>query len=388
MARKITDENEKAFNESLGKGVFFDASLSCPNETIRTLIKVQSNSEEPVPSSNVLRSQSNDPNPLKRIPPVETTVTTRTLCSECISPLLVTAGFSFLGSTEAAAGRGRVGRLRLGSGHYLCRERLNMKYRFILPPPALSDYIAHFWTLESQGDDLAAKTFTVMSSGAPGMVFQHDPSLFTGFDGERLPQLFVFGQATRYGQLCGGGPFRTLGVQFRSAALRSVFGLNANELTDRNIPLGDLVKTSLTGQLLEGRSVGQQVACLSRFLLSQLQRGTDEDRRLDVAAGMLQRGQGIPSVLQALRLSKRSLERLFLSHIGITPILYLRICRFQASLALMRSGGVRSLTDLAYSLGYFDQSHFIRDFKLFSGASPGIYRRDTVERMPGFPEWK
>lgn len=92
--------------------------------------------------------------------------------------------------------------------------------------------------------------------------------------------------------------------------------------------------------------------------------------------------------MQDLGLSERSLERLFLTYVGITPILYTRICRFQASLRLLRQGKARSLTDIAYTLGYFDQSHFIRDFKLFSGASPGIYQRNTVERMPGFPEWR
>jgi len=79
--------------------------------------------------------------------------------------------------------------------------------------------------------------------------------------------------------------------------------------------------------------------------------------------------------------------------------MYTRIIRFQAALALLRrdysgrtggasSRGFRSLTDIAHSLGYFDQSHFIRDFRLFSGVAPGAYLRKAIERMPGFPEWE
>jgi AraC-like DNA-binding protein len=62
--------------------------------------------------------------------------------------------------------------------------------------------------------------------------------------------------------------------------------------------------------------------------------------------------------------------------------------RFQRSITLLKERSGASLTDIAYSLDYFDQSHFIHDFKRFSGVSPKIYKRDAAERMPGFPEWR
>jgi len=77
-----------------------------------------------------------------------------------------------------------------------------------------------------------------------------------------------------------------------------------------------------------------------------------------------------------------------MSYIGITPVLFARICRFQTALTLLRQGRFHSLTDIAYTLDYYDQTHFIHDFKLFSGASPRIYLRKTIEHMPGFPEWQ
>lgn len=227
-----------------------------------------------------------------------------------------------------------------------------------------------------------------MCNGLPGLIFQENHEVFTGFEGEQLPQLFVFGQARKYGQLHGGGSFRTVGVTFQPTALKSLFGLNANELTDQNTCISYLAKTSLSEQLLHAGSVQQQVACLFTFLLAQSHRHEDENKKLGYAVAALQQGKSLSAVLHDLHLSERSLERLFLTHIGITPILYARICRFQSSLTLLRQGSFRSLTDIAHSLGYFDQSHFIRDFKLFSGASPGIYLRKTIERMPGFPEWQ
>ena len=263
-----------------------------------------------------------------------------------------------------------------------------MNYQVIAPPPSLKNYVRDFWALENPTDDGSQKAFTVMCNGLPGLIFQESPALFTGFEGERLPQLFVFGQARKFGQLHGGGRFRTIGVTFQPTALKSVFGLNANELTDQNICISHLAKTSLSEQLLSSRSVQQQATCLFTFLQAQAQRHEDENKQLGYAVAALQQGKRVSSVLQDLHLSERRLERLFLTHIGITPILYARICRFQTSLTLMRQGRFRSLTDIAHSLDYFDQSHFIRDFKLFSGVSPGIYLRKAIERMPGFPEWQ
>lgn len=262
-----------------------------------------------------------------------------------------------------------------------------MNYQVFAPPPALRQHVRCFWMLEHEAGDASPKAFTVMSNGIPGLIFQQNPDAFTGFEGERLPQLFVFGQARKYGQLHGSGRFRTIGVNLQPTALKTVFGIDAHELTDQNSCITNLVKTSLTEQLLHCSTVSQQITTLSAFLLQQAHRYNGDHKKLEYAAHALQQGSRLPRVLHDLRISERSLERLFLTYIGITPVLYARICRFQTSLALLRQGKFRSLTDIAHSLGYFDQSHFIRDFKLFSGASPRIYLRQAIERMPGFPEW-
>ena len=56
---------------------------------------------------------------------------------------------------------------------------------------------------------------------------------------------------------------------------------------------------------------------------------------------------------------------------GFPPKLYSRITRFQAALGEYGSG--KSLTDIAYDCGYYDQSHFINDFREFSGYNPKVY---------------
>ena len=64
------------------------------------------------------------------------------------------------------------------------------------------------------------------------------------------------------------------------------------------------------------------------------------------------------------------LERLFYTEVGLSPKTFIRITRFQEVFKKIRQQGVKDLTGLAYEYGYYDQSHFIRDFQAFSGVNP------------------
>jgi AraC-like DNA-binding protein len=69
--------------------------------------------------------------------------------------------------------------------------------------------------------------------------------------------------------------------------------------------------------------------------------------------------------------SVRTIERIFLEHVGLTPKKFIRLIRFQSALQSLKQGGpFVNLADLAYSFGYTDQSHLIKDFKEFSHRSP------------------
>jgi AraC-like DNA-binding protein len=69
-------------------------------------------------------------------------------------------------------------------------------------------------------------------------------------------------------------------------------------------------------------------------------------------------------------ISKRQFEKRFLREVGIPPQFYIRVKRFNEAMKLIESGQYETLADVAYALGFFDQSHFIRDTKEFSGVTP------------------
>ena len=89
----------------------------------------------------------------------------------------------------------------------------------------------------------------------------------------------------------------------------------------------------------------------------------------------------IAEVVQATGFSSRRFIEVFRQHVGMTPKLFCRVRRFQRVLQRITSGRPVHWTDVALDCGYFDQAHFIHDFRNFSGVNPTKYLADHS----GFP---
>jgi AraC-like DNA-binding protein len=86
----------------------------------------------------------------------------------------------------------------------------------------------------------------------------------------------------------------------------------------------------------------------------------------------------VENVASRFGISARYMQQLFVQYTGLSPKLYSQINRFQNSLQLVREGN-DSLTSIAYECGYADQSHFIKEFKTFTGSTPSGY---SIENSP------
>ncbi len=227
-----------------------------------------------------------------------------------------------------------------------------------------------------------------MSDGLPGLIFQEDKKSFLNKDNKELPQLFLYGQTTRYTEHKAIKNFCNIGVYFQPTALKSVFGIDSDELTNQHVDINDLIKTNITDRLSNTTTSDQRIKLLSSFLIQQAKQREIQSEKVNFAAGHLQKGVSLPDIQAELNISERSLERYFKRHVGISPKLYARINRFQSSLGSLRNANFETLTDIAYQSNYFDQSHFIRDFKEFAGTSPKHYILQANEQVANFPEWK
>ena len=81
----------------------------------------------------------------------------------------------------------------------------------------------------------------------------------------------------------------------------------------------------------------------------------------------------IPQLSEAACLSSKQFGRVFADYVGTTPKEYLRIVRMQRALFLLQQDATLPFVQVAYECGYSDQSHMIKEFKLFSGYTPAEY---------------
>lgn len=263
-----------------------------------------------------------------------------------------------------------------------------MKYEQILPSEPLRKYIRYFWTLENDSLEFSDKTFKIMSDGLPGLIVQKNPTAFFDENNQPLPQVFLYGQTTQCTEHKAKQPFHNFGIYFQPTALKSIFGIDANELTNQHIDINELVKPIITDQLLNSTDTDQRIKLLSSFLMHQAKKRESENEKVNLAIIQLQKGESLKNIQTELNISERSLERYFNQQVGISPKLYARINRFQSALESIRHTQFDKLSDIAYQRDYFDQSHFIRDFKKFAGTSPKHFMLQANEQVENFPEWK
>ena len=262
-----------------------------------------------------------------------------------------------------------------------------MKYQEMPPPSYLKNHVRYFWTLESSGTEQLPLIFGPVADGCPGLIIQQSPNPTFLLNDKQLPDLLLYGQTTKYTPLHLEGTFCSIGVCCYPNALKSIFGLNADELTNTCLDL-DLLSASkdfhLSKKLSAILSLAEKIDVISAFLFHQISKnegGKDDITQFALSQIIQSHGSiSLKTLQEQLQLTERSFERRFKQGVGISPKLFSRICRFQKSLAQLRSNDYTKLSDIAFENDYADQSHYIRVFKEFAGISPYQYQKQSSEK--------
>lgn len=180
--------------------------------------------------------------------------------------------------------------------------------------------------------------------------------------------------------LCGG-----LQVNLTIDGARLVFWRPLGDLVNRIVPLDDLLAAAapaLTARLAEAGSWQERFDLVEQWLWSRVCAARPADgivghvtRRLVAAQGRLE----IATLVEEVACSHRHLIDRCRDEIGLTPKVLARVLRFGAAVdRLKRSRGTQRLVEVAADCGYYDQAHFDRDFKRFTGVPPGEWRRQFL----------
>jgi AraC-like DNA-binding protein len=171
-----------------------------------------------------------------------------------------------------------------------------------------------------------------------------------------------------------------VGVHFKPGGALPFLGVPAGDLHNRSVTLdelwGERHAARIVARLFEAPTSRAKFALLERTLLEVAFKPLARNPAATFALAELKSDFSVRSsadVARQLKMSQRRFIRLFRDEIGLTPKLYARIERLQAVLGRIELLDDIDWADVASSCGYFDQSHFIHDFREFTGLRPSDY---------------
>lgn len=261
-----------------------------------------------------------------------------------------------------------------------------MNFQTFAPSPALASLVRCIWTLEVPASP-AVQTFRFLPDGCPELLLHLGAParhrLHNGNVYEDCPA-WLLGPMKGYLDWQVQGATRCLLVKFQPWVYATLVGRPAHALSDTLLPWADLQAHTLFQLRLDHLAESSAIAC--RFLLEEWLRQffagwvPDPDLVASVAAieRQAQRHDGAYCAAH-LPIGRRRLEQKFQQEIGLSPKFYARNMRMHMAALALREGGGNRLTSLAMELGYYDQAHFIREFKQFTGLSPRAFLRGQEE---------
>lgn len=261
--------------------------------------------------------------------------------------------------------------------------KIDTRFNFYKPKPPLSKFVDNFWLYE--GYEPEHKTERILPTGTLELVINLRQNELLFYDAERPESCSRLSCAVVSGASGRGFVPDTpeevfiIGVHFKPGGAFPFLGLPAGELADTHVDLETLWGPSagrLRERMCEARTSAERFQLLEEALLGRLCHGVQQHYAVSAALEIFGKNQAGPTVGEAakyLGLSQRRFIQVFKAEVGMTPKLFSRIQRFQQTRTFIQHNPSINWADLAVALGYFDQSHFIREFIEFSGLSPTDY---------------
>ena len=251
-----------------------------------------------------------------------------------------------------------------------------MNFYTIKPTKKLAEFVRYFWVFEGDASEAKPYIHRTFANVCPELLFHYEGVFEEICNDNSLQPSFLTGlhaHTVQHRRFVVKQPFGIFGVYLYPHALPVLFDTPAialtNELPDLITILKD-VGRALEDKMLVASSNAERLAIITSFLEKRVTEPKRPEIGNVIKAIVAARGQvNIKELSSRCFLSVRQFERNFKEQSGFAPKAFARIARFYAVVEGTLNQQ-RSLTEIAYDFGYYDQSHFISDFKEFSGFCP------------------
>jgi AraC-like DNA-binding protein len=202
-------------------------------------------------------------------------------------------------------------------------------------------------------------------------------------DSFNLNRIFVMAQQEGFFNIQLEPTSQIYGIVFYAESFAKLFNFPLKELTNKGVNVADELSQpylQLYENLLMHNNDLSRISLLDKFLLTELSKVDFSFSHFDRLIQNIRGGNGqnnVSDLVDSSNLSERTLQRRMNEQLGITPKSFLKVVRFKEVLKLIDSNHQLDWQDILYECGYFDQAHFIKDFKIFTGKTPTQFLKDT-----------
>lgn len=254
-----------------------------------------------------------------------------------------------------------------------------MLYKEFIPHPALQQHIKCFWVFEnSYGENHLER---MIPDGFIDLVFHYGQRPKLIIEGKEIhkPSDFLGGHLVNAALLKFSGDLKMFGIKFYPWASATLYKMPAYELNNLRIPVSAILgnwTNDYYGMMHEELNEGRYhllIAKLEAMLMKKIPQQDNQQLMLKYCFEKIFNTDGnisVETVSNQLGYSSRFVQKLFKYRKGKSFQFYCRLARLQSALKNIDLHQQESFTGTAHACGYFDQSHFIKDFTSFTGLSP------------------
>jgi AraC-like DNA-binding protein len=265
-----------------------------------------------------------------------------------------------------------------------------MRYWRLRPDARLQPWVQCYWMVEPAPAAVSGTPQLpdlLIPDGHSELVFRLSGAFTRWQLGEPardcMDRSYVIGGRSKSVLTISPGGLRLAGVKLEPRALRSLLRIPLSGLRDNTVGVADLgcrPLLDLEDQIANLQGVGQLGGLLDRFFLRSLGEDVDDDASVHGLIESIRAAHGAQPILRWARehrIDTRTLERRFVARMGMTPKQFARVERFKHSYLHLNGGQART-PRRPYLEGYYDESHFDREYRHFTGTSPFSRRRDAA----------
>lgn len=261
-----------------------------------------------------------------------------------------------------------------------------MRFEKKYPVAALSPFVRYYWYFEIGEDEVPCSQLSFPYGAFELICYLENPNTmqWVGSTDEFLePAIFYAGQLTKPFIMSFNKKCKCVGASLYPWVGNCLYNIPAGEFTNQLAPLDNLESdTGVYDQLKLCADKNALFDCLERYLLKKLFKKHNDPMVYSLAKQIINNPtrEALNLNTSALGLSRRRIEQRFIISTGLSMGAFTRKVRFQKAVQLLKEkrAGI-NLTAIGLQAGYYDQAHFISDFKAFSGLSPKCFRGQTTQ---------